>query len=95
MENTSDTLRTLFFLRGREKSRALLLATVAEAAQLWREVGSLAAYHVLVWALDSSDDEVRKLAEEALNRTSPRPASHQANSGGATSRKSEPWQESA
>ena len=71
MEKTSDPMPTLRSLS--DQSRSLLLATVVEAAQLWRQTGSLAAYQVIVSALDSNDDEVRSLAESCLNRNSPRP----------------------
>lgn len=74
MENASDPMRMLRLLRGRDESRSLLSATWAESAQLWRQTGSLAAYLVIFSALDSNDDEVRHLAEESLNRSSPRPA---------------------
>lgn len=79
MENTSEPMRTLRSLRGGAQSRYLLLATLTEAAKLWRQTGSLAAYQVIVSALDSNDDEVRRLAEEALNRSSPRPGHWRAN----------------
>lgn len=95
MENPSDPMRMLRSLRGRDESRSPLLATLTEAAQLWRQTGSLGAYLVIFSALDSNDDEVRHLAEESLNRSSPRPASHRGNSGNTTLEKSQRWKESA
>ena len=71
------------------------LATLTKAARLWKQTRSLAAYHLIVSALDSNDDEVRRLAEEFLNRSSPRPASHRANSDGATPGASQRRKESA
>lgn len=54
---------------------SMLLATLRDIATVWRQTGSLTAYQVIVSALDSNDDEIRRWAEEALNRTSPRPVS--------------------
>jgi hypothetical protein len=51
----------------------VLLETLSDAATVWRQTGSLAAYQVIVSALDSNDDEIRRWAEETLNRHSPRP----------------------
>ncbi|SRR6266700_1870571 len=84
MQNSSDPMRLLRLLRGDGKGRSLLLATVTEDTHLWRQASSLTAYHVIVSALDSSDDEVRRLAEESLSRSSPRPANHKADSVGPT-----------
>ena len=78
-----------------QEDRAVVLATLSDVARLWQQTRSLAAYHVIVSALDSNDDEVRRLAEESLNRSSPRPASHRANGDGATLVKSQRWKESA
>jgi hypothetical protein len=61
------------------QDHSLLLATLSDVARLWQQTGSLAAYQVIVSALDSNDDEVRRLAEEVLNRSSPRPGNRRAN----------------
>lgn len=81
MENASDPMPVLRSLRGSHVSRRLLLATLTEASQLWRHNGSLAAYQVIFAALDSNDDEVRRLAEEALNHRSPRPSRQRTSAG--------------
>ena len=39
----------------------------------WRDYADLKAYQVLLTALDSNDEEVRKIAEALLRRKSPRP----------------------
>lgn len=78
-----------------QEDRAVVLATLSDVAKLWRQTRSLPAYHVIVSSLDSNDDEVRRLAEESLNRSSPRPANHRANSDGSTSGKFQRWKESA
>ena len=80
MESASNSMPMLRALRG-DESRTLLLATLTEAVKIWRQTSSLAAYHVIVLALDSNDDEVRQMAEESLNRRSPRPAKRQARTG--------------
>lgn len=84
MENASNPMPMLRALRAGDESRTLLLATVTEAVSLWRQTSSLAAYHVIVSALDSSDGEVRRVAEESLNRSSPRPPKHKSNSHATT-----------
>ena len=38
----------------------------------WNNYGDLKAYQVLITALDSNDEEVRKIAEALLRRKSPR-----------------------
>jgi hypothetical protein len=81
MENASDPMPVLRSLRGSHESRRLLLATLTEASEFWRQNGSLAAYQVIFAALDSNDDEVRQLAEESLGRSSPRPAKQRTRSG--------------
>jgi hypothetical protein len=78
-----------------QEDHSFLLATLTDIAGLWRRTGSLAAYQVIVSALDSNDDEVRRLAEESLNRCSPRPATHRANSDNLTLGKDKRWKESA
>jgi hypothetical protein len=80
MENASNPMPMLRALKARGESRTLLLATLTEAVALWKQTSSLAAYHVIVSTLDSSDGEVRGLAEESLNRSSPRPTNHKTNS---------------
>lgn len=95
MEKTSNPVSMLLCLRGSSESRSLHLATLTEAVQLWRQTRSLAAYHVIVAALDSNNDEVRQLAEASVNRSSPRPASHGLESDSAASGKSRWWKESA
>lgn len=74
---------------------AVLLATLSEVAAAWRQTGSLTAYQVIVSALDSNDDEIRRCAEEILNRHSPRPAGRHANSDAKASGGSHLWRESA
>jgi hypothetical protein len=95
MEKPSDPVRILRRLRGSVESRSLLLTTLTEAAQLWRQTGSLAAYLVVFSALDSNDSEIRQPAEKSLNRSSPRPANHRTNSSSATVRRAARWKESA
>lgn len=73
MEKASDPMPPLRALRAGDARRSKLLTALTQAAQLWREPGSLAAYVTIFSALDSNDDEVRRLAERALNRWSPRP----------------------
>lgn len=41
----------------------------------WNNHDDLKAYEVLITALDSNDEEVRKIAEALLRRKSPRPKS--------------------
>ena len=41
----------------------------------WNNHADLKAYEVLITALDSNDEEVRKIAEALLRRKSPRPKS--------------------
>ena len=41
----------------------------------WNNHADLKAYQVLITALDSNDEEVRKIAEALLRRKSPRPKS--------------------
>jgi hypothetical protein len=84
MENASNPVPMLRALKARGESRTLLVATLTEAVTLWRQTSSLEAYHVIVSALDSSDGEVRRLAEESLNRSSPRPANRKTNSQSTT-----------
>jgi len=95
MENASDPMHMLRVLSAGDESRTLLLATLTEAVRLWRQTSSLADYHVIVSALDSSDAELRQLAEESLNRSSPRPGSRPRNSDSTPSGKSPRWKESA
>ncbi len=57
MENAGDTMRTLRDLSGSDESRFVLLAALSEAAQLWRQTGSLRAYQVIV--LPSTTTTVR------------------------------------
>ena len=73
MENAKDTMRLLRSLKSSCGSRSEILAVLIEATQLWRQTRSLAAYHLVMSALDSNDDEIRRMAEESLNRRSPRP----------------------
>lgn len=73
MENARNGMHALCSLRGAGESHTVVRTTVIEATQLWRQTGSLAAYHVIVSALDSNDDEIRSLAEGAVHRSSPRP----------------------
>lgn len=95
MENPIDPIRLLRFLRSGGESRSQLLANLTEAVQIWRETSGLAAYHVIVSALDSNDDEIRRLAEVCLNRRSPRPRQHRAHSAGRTLERDSRWKESA
>jgi hypothetical protein len=94
MERASNPMPVLRALRG-DESRTLLLAALTEAVRMWRQTSSLAAYHVIVLALDSNDDEIRHMAEESLNRRSPRPAKRQARTGKPTLATSKWWKESA
>ncbi len=73
MENASDPMPILRAPGASDERRSELLAALAEAAKLWKEAGSLEAYLAIFSALDSNDDEVRRLAEHSLNRRSPRP----------------------
>lgn len=95
MEKAGNTMPMLRALKTRGESRTLLLATLTEAVALWRQTSSLAAYHLIVSALDSSDGEVRRLAEESLNRNSPRPPNRKTNSQGTTLEIPQRWKKSA
>lgn len=74
MKNLIELVRLVRSSNTRQEDRALVLATLSDVAQIWRERRSLLAYHVMVCALDSNDAEVRRFAEESLNRQSPHPA---------------------
>lgn len=75
MERIIELIRIVRSLNGAQQKHRLLLAVLSDVATLWRETGSLAAYQVIVSALDSNNHEIRRWAEEAVNRTSPRPVS--------------------
>jgi hypothetical protein len=72
---------------GREE-RDKALAVLSDAIELWRQNASLAAYQVILSALDSNDQEVRETAGRVLVRNSPRPRNLRANPDGATSQTS-------
>jgi hypothetical protein len=72
MENSSDPMPVLRAVKGGDERRSLLLAGLIEAAQLWTQTASLPAYLAIFSALDSNDEEVRRLAEQFLRRSSPR-----------------------
>lgn len=95
MENLVELISAFRSSTTRTGDHSLRLATLTEAAQLWKQTRSLTAYHLIVSALDSNDNEVRRLAEEFLNRSSPRPASHRAKSGGGTAGTSQRREESS
>lgn len=78
MERVIELIRIVRSSNIGRQDRARLLATLSDIAGIWRQTGSLAAYEVIVSALDSNDDDIRRWAEETLNRHSPRPGSRQA-----------------
>lgn len=75
MKKSVELVRMLRTLTLTGPDHAVVLATLSDVATVWRQTGSLAAYEVIVSALDSNDGAVRRWAEETLSRHSPRPAS--------------------
>lgn len=85
MEQFIEPIRIVRSSTASQEDRTVVLATLSDAAMLWRQTASLEAYKVIIAALDSNDGEVRRVAEGSLNRKSPRPANHGVQpTGGAT-----------
>jgi hypothetical protein len=78
-----------------QQGREVSAAALSDAIERWRQSASLMAYQVILSALDSNDEEIRATAERLLNRSSPRPANHRANSNGANLDRDPRWKESA
>lgn len=71
-----------------------ILATLNEVATVWRQTGSLTAYQVIISALDNNDDEIRRWAEQTLNRHSPRPSSDKTHPAGPAVANGSRWRRS-